>query len=83
MRKTIAQNMVVVLEKYQRVNVWYGDIELIEECAKISGVMKKHPKDTIQCVLNALDKSSLFCKAYIISDFNGRKRKYRCFNLAI
>lgn len=81
MRKTIADNMIDVLKQHQRINVWYGDIELIEECAKLSGVKKKHPKDTIQSILNALDKSSLFHKGYIISDVNGNSRKYRCFSV--
>lgn len=77
----IAHNMINILKKNNRVNVWYGDIDIIEECAIVSGVLKKHPKDTIQCVLNALDKSAKFKKTYIYSDLNGTKRKYRCFTM--
>ena len=61
--------------------VWYGDLDLIEECAKLSGVTKSHPQNTIQYVLNALDKSNLFIKGYIYADFNGRNKRYRSFKL--
>ena len=77
----IAHNMINILKKNNRVNVWYGDIDIIEECAIASGVLKKHPKDTIQCILNALDKSPLFIKGYITSDISGINRTYRCFSL--
>lgn len=77
----IAQNMVNILKRNNRINVWYGDIDVIEECAIMSGVLKKHPKDTIQSVLNALDKSTLFKKTYIYSDLDGTKRKYRCYTM--
>lgn len=81
MRKNIAQNMVDILYKHNRKNVWYGDIEIIEECAKLSSIRKSHPKATIQCILNALDRSELFTKGYIISDINGKVQKYRCFSI--
>ena len=77
----IAKNMAAILQKANRTCVWYGDIELLEECAIVSGVAKKHPQRTIQCILNALDKSSLFEKGYITSDVSGSRRKYRCFRL--
>ncbi len=77
----IADNMVNILKKNNRINVWYGDIDIIEECAIMSDTLKKHPKDTIQCILNALDKSTKFKKTYIYSDLNGTKRKYRCFTM--
>ena len=32
-------------------------------------------------ILNALDRSKLFQKSYILADFSGKKRKYRCFTL--
>ena len=79
MKNNIAQNMIIIMEKHNRKNIWYGDIELIEECARLSGVMKIHPQNTIQCILNALEKSNLFKKGYIKSDINGSNRKYRCF----
>lgn len=73
--------MVDILKAHNRTTVWYGDIDLIEECALKSNITAKHPKVKIQYVLNALDKSSFFCKSYIVSDISGRKRKYRCFKL--
>lgn len=81
MKNTIAQNMIKILNNNHRNNVWYGDVDLIEECARISGVFKHHPQLTIQCVLNALDRSNLFVKGYINADINGRKKKYRCFSI--
>ncbi len=77
----IAENMLKLMNEQQRKCVWYGDIFLIEKCAVKSGVMKKHPQDTIQCILNALDRSPLFIKGYIVIDVNGRKRRYRCFTI--
>lgn len=81
MRTTIAKNMVNIMKLHNRTTIWYGDIDLIEECAAKSNIHVKHPKIKIQYVLNALDKSNFFSKSYIISDINGQKRKYRCYKL--
>lgn len=81
MRKTIAENLYGLLQLQKRSTIWYGDIELIEECAIISGVLKSHPKKTIATVLNSLDKSPLFEKGYIKADFNGTTRRYRCYTI--
>ena len=81
MKNSIADNMYNVLLKINRTSVWYGDLELIEECAKLSELKKDHPKKIIKCVLNALDQSPRFEKKYIFSDISGVRRKYRCFLL--
>jgi len=81
MKKTIAQNMFEIMKQNNITLIWYGDIDIIEKCAKQSGVLKKHPQNTINTILNALDKSSLFTKSYITSDFNGYIRKYRAFSI--
>lgn len=79
--ETIAMTMYKILKESNRKTVWYGDVDIIEDCAKKSGVLKKHPKSTIQAVLNSLDKSPLFIKGYIRADFNGYMRKYRTFTI--
>lgn len=66
----------------KRNSIWYGDIQIIEECAIECGIVQDHPRKTISVVLNALDKSPLFRKSYILADINGSKRKYRCFSIA-
>ena len=81
MTKTIAENMVEIMKQHNRTNIWYGDIDLIEECAKKSHIPPKHPQQTIQHILNALDKSQYFSKGYIYSDISGKNRKYRCFKI--
>lgn len=81
MNNSISDNMYNVLLKNNRTSVWYGDLELIEECAKLSKLKKDHPKKIIKCVLNALDQSNKFEKKYIYSDFSGIRKKYRCFIL--
>lgn len=81
MKQTIAQNMYQIMKQKHISYIWYGDIALIEECAKKTGVMKKHPKDTIITILNALDSSPLFTKSYIKVDINGANRRYRCFKI--
>lgn len=81
MKKTIAQNMIEIMNQHNRTNIWYGDIDLIEKCAKKSHISTKHPQQTIQHILNALDKSQCFSKGYIYSDISGKNRKYRCFKL--
>ena len=73
--------MKEILLANHRTSVWYGDIRLLEECAKKSNVTSEHPLKTIQYILNALDNSSLFQKSYLIADFSGKRRKYRCFTL--
>ena len=81
MKKTIAVNMIDTLIKHNRKNIWYGDIDLIEECAEKSHITHEHPQKKIQHILNALDNSQYFSKGYIYSDINGKRRKYRCFTL--
>lgn len=73
--------MINIMKQNQRTSIWYGDIDILEKCAKVSGVLKSHPQNTIQCILNALDKSPNFIKTYIYSDISGKKRKYRCFTM--
>ena len=67
--------MIEIMKQHNRTTVWYGDLDLIEECAKKSHIPHKHPQNLIQQVLNALDRSPDF------SDVSGRKIKYRCFKL--
>lgn len=81
MKTTIAQNMIEIMKQHNRTTVWYGDLDLIEECAKKSHIPHKHPQNLIQQVLNALDRSPDFSKCYIFSDVSGRKIKYQCFKL--
>lgn len=81
MKKTIAQNMISIMKQHNRTNVWYGDIDLIEECAIQSNIPSKHPQKRIQHILNALDNSRYFSKGYITSDISGKNRRYRCFIL--
>lgn len=77
----IAYHMKQKMNQNGRDSVWYGDIQMIEECAEECGVIQSHPKKTIKAVLNALDRSPLFIKSYIFADINGSKRKYRCFSI--
>lgn len=81
MKHQIALTMKELLRKKGRNAVWYGDIELIEECARLSGVEIQHPPKTIKYILNNLDRSTCFTKGYIIADVGGSKRRYRCFKL--
>lgn len=81
MNNLIATNMKEILLLNNRSSVWYGDISLLEECAKKSMISSNHPQKTIQRILNSLDNSTLFKKSYIIADISGKKRKYRCFTL--
>jgi len=80
-RNNVADNMIILLQESNRRSVWYGDIELIEKCATMSNLPKRHPKTTIQYVLNALEKSHKFNKGYIFADFSGVNRRYRCFTI--
>ena len=73
----VAYHMKRKMEQNERTTIWYGDIQLIEECAKECGILRSHPQKTINTVLNALDKSPLFTKSYIFADINGSRRKYR------
>lgn len=77
----IAHHVKSKLIQNNRNSIWYGDIQIIEECAEECGIMKDHPRKMINSVLNSLDKSALFTKSYIIADINGAKRKYRCFSI--
>ena len=80
-RTGVAICMKDKLIKLNRKNVWYGDVQIIEECAAECGIKKPHPRQTIAAVLNALDKSSLFSKTYLFADINGSRKKYRCFSI--
>ncbi|MGN0316529.1 MAG: hypothetical protein ACI4E1_01190 [Lachnospira sp.] len=73
--------MKEILISHNRVSVWFGDLSLLEECAKKSMISTSHPQKTIQKILNALDRSPLFTKSYITADLSGQKRKYRCYTL--
>lgn len=65
-RKTIAENMRDIMLEQSLNVVWYGDIELIHECAKRSQMQgNQHPLHINNRVLSALDKSHLFIKGYI------------------
>lgn len=81
MNNSIEKSMILLLNRIGRHSVWYGDIDIIEECAKISGIKVQHPKKNIERILNGLENSPFFKKSYIESDFSGAKRKYRCFTL--
>lgn len=81
MNNSIENNMKIILNRMGRHSVWYGDVDIIEECAKMSGVKMSHPKRNIRIILNGLENSSLFNKSYITSDISGTKRRYRCFIL--
>ena len=81
MRKNIAWYMREILLREKRNSIWYGDLELIEECALLTNTKKSHPQNTIRSILNGLDRSKIFEKTYICADFNGYRRKYRCFIL--
>jgi hypothetical protein len=81
MKKTISENMIEIMKQHNRTHIWYGDIDLIEECAKKSHISPLHPQKRIQHILNTLDKSQYFSKEYIFADISGKKRKYRCFKL--
>lgn len=82
-QQQIATCMITLLKNNNRTCVWYGDLELIEQCANMCNIPQKHPKVTIQTILNALEKSPEFNKSYIVADFNGYRKKYRCFTLTI
>lgn len=81
MRTCIDENMRDILIQAGRKSVWYGDIDILEMCAKQCNICNTHPQKTIRIILNYLDKSSLFFKTYIRSDVSGRNRRYRCFTL--
>ena len=81
MGQSVALNMKKLMLERGRQTVWYGDIELIEECARISGLTSNHPQKTIKSILDRLESSPDFSKSYITADFNGSKRRYRCFKL--
>ncbi len=81
MKKTIAENMFEIMVEKDIDIVWYGDLTTIEECAFKSKIKSKHPKITINKILNGLEKSVLFEKGYIKADFNGTNRQYRSFKI--
>lgn len=57
MKYQIALTMKEIMLKNGRNTVWYGDLELIEECAELSGVKIQHPQKTIKYILDNLDRS--------------------------
>ena len=81
MKHNIALSMMELMLKKKRNTIWYGDIELIEECARLNCIEFLHPQKTIKRILDSLENSPYFIKGYIIADFNGVKRRYRCFEL--
>ena len=81
MNNRIADQMKQILLENDRISVWYGDTYIIEECAFRAGIKKQHPLNTIQRILNALDRSDMFKKGYISVRLDGNLRKYRCFTL--
>lgn len=76
-RKNIANIMRDVLLENGCDSVMYGDVRLLDECAKKAThttLMKAHPLDRHERILRALDSSPLFEKFYIrISLPDGRK----------
>ena len=62
MKYQIALTMKEIMLKNGRNTVWYGDLELIEECAELSGVKIQHPQKTIKYILDNLDRSPCFTK---------------------
>lgn len=70
--KSIAENMKDILIENHQKSVWYGNISIIEECAKRSNLSNRHPMKLITDILNALDRSKLFQKSYILADFSGK-----------
>ena len=54
----VAHHVKSKLIQNNRNSIWYGDIQIIEECAEECGIIQSHPQKTINVVLNALDKSS-------------------------
>ena len=81
MKQSIANKMYDLMLIEKREQIWFGDIDIIEKCAKACGIVKSHPKKTIVSVLNALDKSSKFKKGYIKADIGGSPHRYRCFTI--
>lgn len=77
---TIAETMYSLMQEQDLQYVWMGDLHLLEECAQRCHLKKKHPANMLQSVLNGLDRSDLFQKGYLYADYNGKKRKFRCFS---
>lgn len=75
--KTIAENMRDILIERGYNSVAYGDLDDIHECAERSGMYERikskrggHPLNTINKVLNGLERSEIFEKGY--TNINGR-----------
>ena len=73
-KKTIAEHMRDVLIENDcgdgkgKYSVMYGDVYLLDYCAvrcKHTNLMKLHPLDRHQRILNALEKSKLFKKFFV------------------
>ncbi len=77
----IAENMYALMIERDIDYVWMGELHLIEECARRCNIKKDHPKKVIQSILNGIEKSDLFKKGYLMAEYNGRKRKFRCFSI--
>ena len=81
MKKAIAKTMYNIMIETDKKYIWYGDLNLIEQCAQKCQFSDIHPKKKIQRILNALEHSDLFQKKYLYSDITGQNRKYRCFKI--
>lgn len=84
--KTIAEHMVDVMAEQNRSSIWFGDLDLIHECANRSGMYRRirskngdHPLIIIQKVLKALERSEDFDKGYM--RYDGNKPACRYFKL--
>ena len=76
---TIAKTMYLLMKEHNMNHVSMGDLHLLEECAQLCHIKKKHPQKMIQSILNGLEKSELFTKGYLYAEHNGRMQKFRCF----
>ena len=67
-KRTIAEHMRDVIIENECTGVMWGDCVLLDECgsrATHTTLMKAHPLDRHQRILNALEGSPLFEKFYI------------------
>ena len=72
--KTIAEHMADIMNEEGQEIVWYGDLDILHECADRAGSKDRvrvnsrrntHPMTLMQKVLAGLDRSDLFEKSYI------------------
>lgn len=82
---TIAENMQTILIREGITSVLWGDSGLLDECATLSGIARKHPLDRWQNVLAGLERAPhIFDKGYIRVDgcWQGKRSlRVRCFTL--